>query len=57
MSNQALAKERALVKNNDYFIYVGAVLIGMARDVGDDMPNTGGRFEPTDAFNEFKQLF
>ncbi len=45
------------MKGNDYAIQVGGILIGYAREVSDDMPNTGGRFEATDAFAEVKALF
>jgi hypothetical protein len=45
------------MKGNDYEVHLGGKLIGYARDVSDDMPNTGGCFEPTDLFGQFEDLF
>lgn len=36
---------------------MGDELIGFARDIGTDMPNVYGTFEPTAAFENVRQLF
>jgi hypothetical protein len=45
------------MKGNNYSIYIGDDLIGFAKDVGDDMPWTRGRFEPTPLFDKYRELF
>ena len=45
------------MKGNDYAIYLHQTLIGYAKDVGDNMPNTGGRFEPAPDFESVRELF
>ena len=45
------------MKNNDYEIYIQDHHVGYARDVTDDMPNTGGRFEPKPEFEDYRLLF
>ena len=45
------------VNENDYYIYVGDVLIAFARNVDDDMPDVIGTLEPTAEFERFRSLF
>jgi hypothetical protein len=45
------------MKTDEYRIYVGDMLIGLAKDVEDDMPNTIGVFDPTPEFEKVKALF
>ena len=45
------------VNENDYYIYVGDVLIAFARNVDDDMPDVIGTLEPTGEFERFRSLF
>ncbi len=45
------------MNTNDYFIYLTDILIGVARNVGTDMPNIGGVFEATPEFEPYRDLF
>jgi hypothetical protein len=45
------------MKGNDYLIYLDDRLIGLVKDVGDDMPNSVGSFEAMADFNCVKTLF
>jgi hypothetical protein len=45
------------MENDDYSIYLGETLIGVAKDVGPDQPNIVGFFEPTPEFEKVKHLF
>jgi len=45
------------MEDNDYFIYLGETLIGVAKDVEPDQPNMVGLFEPMPEFDKVKHLF
>jgi hypothetical protein len=45
------------MEGNDYFIYIGDTLVGVAKDAGNDMPNTIGMFDPMPEFEKVKHLF
>jgi hypothetical protein len=45
------------MNKKDYSIYIGADLIGVVRDIKDDMPWRKGTFEATELFMKYRELF